>query len=251
MKLTRLNGDSSWLLQLDSLSLLIDPWLYGSQTDLAAWFSRQWHTEKCVSVDQLPQIDAILISHPFTDHCHKETLLKFSSDIPVLAAPAAARKIRSWKHFQTLHELDSNKSFGFESLELQYFPSGRFLDPVHAGLLFKGENKSLFYAPHGFSVSNADKPGLKNIDVLISTSLHYKLPFFLGGTINMGLENARDLARLLHAKHFVPTHDENKKAIGLVNRLANKTRPSALQDAFADIPGLQAAYCEIADTLEF
>jgi L-ascorbate metabolism protein UlaG (beta-lactamase superfamily) len=40
MKLTRLNGDSSWLLKLDGLNILIDPWLMGEQTDFATGSAR-------------------------------------------------------------------------------------------------------------------------------------------------------------------------------------------------------------------
>jgi hypothetical protein len=51
--LTHLNGDSTWLLQLpiprdgnpsrSRFNVLIDPWLTGPQSDVASWFSTQWH----------------------------------------------------------------------------------------------------------------------------------------------------------------------------------------------------------------
>jgi len=129
--LHHLNADTSWLLQLPRpaaaakrggrvyYNILIDPWLAGGQSDVAKWFSQQWHAteskvksiaeveelareieilaeglrlgrgrEKSVfgsDVDIKTFIDAVAISHEFTDHCHKETLLDIDPDVPVFA----------------------------------------------------------------------------------------------------------------------------------------------------------------------
>lgn len=119
--LHHLNADTSWLLQVPRpasavrhgsrvyYNVLIDPWFAGGQSDVARWFSQQWHaTESAVQtmadVDQLARqveilaggwrhtgealetyVDAVAISHEFTDHCHRETLLEVHPDVPVLA----------------------------------------------------------------------------------------------------------------------------------------------------------------------
>ena len=96
-------------------NILIDPWLAGSQSDIFPWFSQQWHAqdsrlqnvsavedlvrkrESQLSAEQKVQstangvtqrislIDAVVISHEFTDHCHKETLLQLDPSVPVFA----------------------------------------------------------------------------------------------------------------------------------------------------------------------
>jgi len=129
--LHHLNADTSWLLQIPRpasavkhgsriyYNILIDPWLQGGQSDVAKWFSQQWHaTESAVKtiaeVEEVARqieimagglrlgkkrrtsnvkvapgvetfIDAVAISHEFTDHCHKETLLEVHPDVPVFA----------------------------------------------------------------------------------------------------------------------------------------------------------------------
>lgn len=112
--LTHLNADSSWLLSvpyprsLDSprervyFHILIDPWLKGSQEDVASWFSSQTHAvdsavQSIAEVERVvlgienvarmavehgdsgsicfepkpavqgPWIDAVMVSHEFTD----------------------------------------------------------------------------------------------------------------------------------------------------------------------------------------
>ena len=36
-------------------------------------------------------IDAVAISHEFTDHCHQETLLEVHKDVPVFATEVSSR----------------------------------------------------------------------------------------------------------------------------------------------------------------
>jgi hypothetical protein len=126
--LHHLNADTSWLLQIPRpanavkhgsriyYNVLIDPWFVGGQSDVAKWFSQQFHaTESAVKsvkeVEELARqveilagglrlgkrkrgmdevaeesyIDCVAVSHEFTDHCHKETLLEVHRDVPVLA----------------------------------------------------------------------------------------------------------------------------------------------------------------------
>ncbi|KAI4684810.1 uncharacterized protein J4E88_004251 [Alternaria novae-zelandiae] len=146
--LHHLNADSSWLLQIPRpanavkhgsrvyYNVLIDPWFVGGQSDVAKWFSQQFHaTESAVKsiaeveelarqveimagglrlgrgrskkrkveeVDEESYVDCVAVSHEFTDHCHKETLLEVHRDVPVLATEQAANLISSWNHFRTV-----------------------------------------------------------------------------------------------------------------------------------------------------
>ncbi|KAF2752251.1 hypothetical protein M011DRAFT_463719 [Sporormia fimetaria CBS 119925] len=113
-----LNGDTAFLLTFappiapatspalfpGAFTILIDPWLKGPATILSTIFSTsEQKTKPCISclteLEQEP--DIILISQDKPDHCHEETLRQLPKDCQstILATPAAARKIRSWKHF--------------------------------------------------------------------------------------------------------------------------------------------------------
>jgi len=153
--LHHLNADTSWLLQVlrpESAvrngariyyNILIDPWLQGGQSDLASWFSQQWHATpsavpSIAALEELARemeilasglrvgagrksnaamereqdarvetfIDAVAISHEFTDHCHKETLHDIHPNVPVFAVREAAKLIGSWQHFRTVVTVD-------------------------------------------------------------------------------------------------------------------------------------------------
>ena len=140
--LHHLNADTSWLLQIPRpanavkhgsriyYNVLIDPWFVGGQSDVAKWFSQQFHaTESAVKsvaeVEELARqveilagglrpgkskkrkmedteeeesfIDCVAISHEFTDHCHKETLLEVHGDVPVFTTEVRSIAIPSHK----------------------------------------------------------------------------------------------------------------------------------------------------------
>lgn len=148
--LAHLNADTTWLLQLpiptsatatakhkskatskaktprrSHYNILIDPWLEGPQSDVASWFSTQWHivTPAVQTMKELNEVladleggstgtdegndvpsyvDCVAISHEFTDHCHEATLRELPKSIPVVATEKAADLIRSWSHFDTV-----------------------------------------------------------------------------------------------------------------------------------------------------
>lgn len=93
--LTHLNADTTWLLSVTDPAgmpergnriyyhILIDPWLRGSQSDVAKFFSQQWHKEDS-SVQTISEVEDVIqgIEHAAggSDQEHisvkKETLMK-------------------------------------------------------------------------------------------------------------------------------------------------------------------------------
>ena len=211
MQLTKLNEDSSWLLNLDGVKVLVDPWFSASQVDFHPWFSRQFHQSPQPLVRELVRPDFIFISHPFTDHCNKETLLQFSSEIPLIALPSILKKIKKWGHFKTLIPLDATP------IPISLLKTKNAL--VHKAYLIESVQNKLVYAPHGAVLKkNLDLP----INALITTTLQYQLPFFLGGTINLGYGKAVELQKQVGAKYLLTTHNEDKKGEGLVSLFAKR-----------------------------
>ncbi|GAB7363334.1 hypothetical protein MBLNU230_g3615t1 [Neophaeotheca triangularis] len=96
-----------------SFTILIDPWLVGHSSILHPSFQISNHTTapSVASITDLKeQPDLILVSQDKPDHCHRETLCSLPKDtnINILATPAAAKIIRSWKHFEAerIHDLE-------------------------------------------------------------------------------------------------------------------------------------------------
>lgn len=222
---TKLNNDSSWLWEFNGKRIVVDPWFTESQIDFAPWFSEQFHLDEQIDVSVIQEIDYIFISNPFTDHCNKETLEQFNSDIPVVATKKVLKKIISWGHFKQVIPLEN-----FE-MKIDVFQPTSRLDLVHNSYLFHTNNGKVMYAPHGTDWKNEKI----NCDVLITTPTTYKLPFWLGGTVNLGLEKAIELKILLQAKTVLCTHDEAKKGKGLVEKFAKKQYPQKLPQGFVSL----------------
>jgi L-ascorbate metabolism protein UlaG (beta-lactamase superfamily) len=212
MKITKLNADSSWLWEINGLKVLVDPWFSESQVDFHPRFSTQYHLDKQPDISEIPHPDFIFISHPFTDHCNQETLVKFSSEIPVICLPVIQRKIQKWKHFKQFISL-SDAPFQIEKIS-----KTGFLDLVHHAYLISDGTSTMCYAPHGTRAIYDNKEAA----ILLSTVSTYELPFYLGGTVNLGLNKALQLAEKLKVKTIISTHDEQKRQAGMVARLSKR-----------------------------
>ena len=119
LTITHLNADATFLLTfrpaLDfppspgsapgSFSIILDPWLSGPSTVFSSKFSVQHHTtpSSIETLNDLPEPDLIIVSQDKADHCHEQTLRQLHPDrikTTFLAAPAAAKLMKSWKYFR-------------------------------------------------------------------------------------------------------------------------------------------------------
>lgn len=214
MKFTKLTDDSSWLMETTDFSLVIDPWFTNQQIDGYAWFSLQERAETYGPFDfsaSTPLI--VLVSHPFSDHCHKETLLTFPPNTRIVAERRALKKIQSWNYFDEVLSLDQ-APFGVKQLTK---PS--LFNQTHHAFLLQVEGTEILYAPHGVRANDS----LPKAQGLITTTTTYKLPFFLGGTVNLGLDEARKVLAKTEASWVLTTHDQRKVSKGLVGLFAKPT----------------------------
>ncbi|KAG4429135.1 hypothetical protein IFR05_015378 [Cadophora sp. M221] len=309
--LTHLNADTTWLLSIPYpesapscngriyYHILIDPWLRGGQSDVAKFFSQQWHVEEsavqtitevedvvrgiedvatgCIpynppeglsdgfGVDSedyeeigAPEkdtkksqptstkspIDAILISHEFTDHMHKETLLEASPSIPVFASTKAASAIRSWRHFAFVAEIprfggdwrESSSSplpewvgvsrVAYPGQDLLYYHSAVMVTFRSAQWGGGEEVEAVIYTPHGISPSDLAPVAEARPRIKTLALLHGLQDISLGAQLNMGAHNGLKVQRLLGVKYWVGTHDEVKKGGGIVSWFLDRKKIS-------------------------
>lgn len=282
--LHHLNADTSWLLQIPRppiaqfqrpyFNILIDPWFAGPQTDVANWFSQQWHAEAsavgsiaeaeqlisriedlCSNSAEIKEepgtgvIDAIAISHEFTDHCHKETLLEVHPNVPVFAPPEAAKLVRSWNHFRTVHETPafSGKGLDWRSTSISPLPKWVGISRLqvesdfiyyHSALLIAFDHSigtgatpgrkdspdpeafadCVVYTPHGIHPSAASPVVEASPPVRPLAFIHglHDVRLSKAQQLNLGAHNGLAAQRILKAKYWLATHDEVKKGGGIV-----------------------------------
>lgn len=210
MRITKLTKDSSWLFETDDFQFFVDPWFTESQVDLAPWFSLQTREQAYPIAWNQNKPIYIFVSHPFSDHCHKETLLAFPTNAEVFAPSKVLKKILKWNHFE--------KVLGFEKapFTIEQITPNSWLNLTHHAFRFLIEKTVISYAPHG----SKDVERFSKSDVLMTTTTRYKLPFFLGGTVNLGFDEAMELSKVCQPKYHLASHDEQKTSKGLVGWFA-------------------------------
>lgn len=234
MKLTRINPDHSWLLETTGLRLVVDPWLQGPEIDGFGWFHTQHLPQAAWPLDALGPMDAVVITQPFSDHCHEETLRALPASVPILAVPAAHRRLkRLFPEGRTLVSLEQTfcSHPSLPGLTLTPLPAP-WWDPTHGGLWISSDEGSVLIAPHGYRnrrLLRALRPAMARPCTVLAPSMQYRLPLFLGGTVNLGLKNAYHLCQDVHAHAFVETHSSDKPATGLARALARVRRPNLEQ----------------------
>jgi hypothetical protein len=230
MKLTRVNPDHSWLLETNGLRILIDPWLAGPEVDGWGWFHTQHLPEAAWPLEALGSLDGILVTLPFSDHCHKESLRALPAHIPLLATPDALRRLR--RIFPTGRTLVAlgDPFFSTDALPGVSFThlSAPWWRPTHQAVWISSPDGSLLVAPHGYHGRKrlrALRPAMARPCTVLAPSMRYGLPFFLGGPVNLGLQNASHLCQDVHANVYLETHSADKPGSGLARLLARIHRP--------------------------
>ncbi|KAF7302796.1 hypothetical protein MKEN_01241300 [Mycena kentingensis (nom. inval.)] len=263
-----LNADTTWLVQLprpasdgrrSTFNLLIDPWLQGPQSDVASWFSTQWHVvapsvHTLAALEQLLRevdpnsessatedgayIDAVAISHEFTDHCHRATLEELPRSTPVIATDKAANLIRSWKHFDTVV---TTPGFPGPDSAVPDLPSwlsiGRVVSPgnalyYHSAIVIvfdsdtapnSSKREAIVYSPHG--IKPADLKSIQKSGVPTLALLHglHDVRIWMSKQLNLGGRNAAEAVRAAGARYWIATHDEVKKGGGFISLLLRRT----------------------------
>ena len=248
--LTHLNADTTWLLSLPCsghraslpgrafYNILIDPWLKGSQSDVASWFSTQWHVVES-SVQSIIELNALLhkaesvclgeeaekswapngldsnyidlvaVCHEFTDHCHEATLKEIVSSVPVFATPKAKDLIQSWKHFDTVVETPAFKQ-GTDWHDTSVKPLPDWLGVSR--LITEGN--SLYY--HSALIICANKEGESGAEAVIYTPHGVEHETF--SAVATAQPRLQTLA-LLHGLHDVSIRLSKQLNLGLQNAL--------------------------------
>lgn len=140
-------------------------------------------------------------------------MLQFDPTIPIIAETNTLTKIKRWNYFKNL--INNND---FEKVKIERINKKSLFDLVHNAFLISFENKKIVYAPHGFKSLNKQITA----DVLITSCSTYHLPWYLGGTINLGINKALSMAELLSTSIILSTHDEQKIGKGIVEKIAKK-----------------------------
>lgn len=225
MKLTRLNGDSAWYLELDGTRLLIDPWLEGPA--VLAWspVHRAVLGTPSTPIADAPKADAILLSHPYPDHTHAETLSRLDRTLPVVGSRIVCLVAKLVGGSRPSVPLTVSAPTRVGAIDV-HFGRGGWFDPTHNVYLLRGveSGKTLVYTPHGMIPTSGVAERFTAVaggpvDVLLTSFDLLDLPFWVGGIAKLGLNPALALVDRFQPRFVARTHDGEKPDTGLLSKV--------------------------------
>lgn len=167
-------GHSAFLLQIDGKNLLIDP-MFGTTPAPYPWMGRSRFTDGLpIAIADLPQIDAILLSHDHYDHLDYRSILALKERTKVFFVPlGVGMHLRAWGvEPARIHELDWWDEIDHEHLHFAFTParhfSGRGLtdrfSTLWGGWVIRGRKDNIYfsadsgYGPHFAEIGNKYGP---------------------------------------------------------------------------------------------
>ncbi|GGF93667.1 MBL fold metallo-hydrolase [Paenibacillus abyssi] len=158
-------GHSAVLLELGGKTILLDPMLGKAPSPVPLFGSKRYSEKLPVEVEELPPIDAVLLSHDHYDHLDYGTIKKLKNKARQFFVPlGVGRHLKRWGIDESqIEEHDWWDEFEFEGLTLACTParhfSGRGLTDRNATLwcswvILAGEHKKVYfsgdsgYGPH-------------------------------------------------------------------------------------------------------
>ena len=254
LALRRINDDSAWIVEIDGTRIVLDPWLGGRAVVGVAALSWARLDRPVLPRAEIPDPDAIVVSHPFPDHLHRDSLRSFARTTPAFGAAAVAPWLKVIGGFDRVTTI-GNATRGAPptrvgNVDASWCRAVGLFDTTHNGLVFRGARSgvTVLYCPHGMLLGDATMAAVERcvggrLDALLCSFTRLELPWWLGGVANLGRDRGIALARHLDPRVVLNTHDGTKTDGGLVGAVSRFEYCPDADAALAEVglPGRSAA----------
>lgn len=152
-------GHSAFLLQIDGKNILIDPMLGDVPAPHPMLGGKRYQKELPIEIEQLPQIDAIIISHDHYDHLDYGSIQKLKAKTKEFYVPlGVGAHLKTWGiKKENIHEMNWWDETTLDSLTLAFTPSrhfsGRGLSDRSKTLwgswVIKGKSQNIYFSGDG------------------------------------------------------------------------------------------------------
>lgn len=121
-------GHSTFLLEIEGMNILIDPMFGESPSPLSFAGSKRYSEELPIEIEELPYIDAIILSHDHYDHLDYKSIQKLKEKVGQYYTPlGVGNHLVKWGiASEKIHELNWWEDIEFGGLKLVCTPARHF-----------------------------------------------------------------------------------------------------------------------------
>jgi L-ascorbate metabolism protein UlaG (beta-lactamase superfamily) len=207
-------GHSTVLLEIDGVRVLTDP-VWGERASPFGFTGPRRFQPVPVAIDQLPPLDAVIISHDHYDHLDHPTILAMAKlDVPFYTSLGVGAHLESWGvRAARITELDWWESVEVRGVSITAAPSqhfsGRGLGGRNATLwssfALRGPRHSVFFSGDTGLTSEYEeiRRRLGPFDLVMLEVGAYHPAW---GDVHLGPANALEALALLGGGRFLPVH---------------------------------------------
>ncbi|MBU9712607.1 MBL fold metallo-hydrolase [Bacillus tamaricis] len=221
-------GHASFLIQLNGLNILTDP-VFGKRMG----FSKRM-TEPGLTIEELPEIDVVVISHGHFDHLEFSTLKKLKGS-PTFFVPIGFGKLFRRRRFLKVIEANWWDSFDHHGIKIHFVPAQHWTkrglfdtNKCHwGGWVFESPLKTFYFVGDTGYFRGFKEIGERfQVDIVLMPIGAYEPEWFMEIS-HINPENAVKAFLELKGKTFVPMHYG-------AYRLADDTGPEALERLYRE-----------------
>lgn len=206
-------GHSSTLVQLEGVNILIDP-LWSNRSSPISWLGPEAWFPSPISLNELPFIDAVVISHDHYDHLDYGTVVSLPKETKFIVPLGVGSHLQSWGITSNrIVELDWWESIVLNEIQVTATParhkSGRFIGQsgktLWAGYAISSNTQKLWYSGDSGFHQDLERIGhdLGPFDVTLIDSGQYDTNW---PDTHFGPELAVEAHKLVQGKSMIPVH---------------------------------------------
>lgn len=207
-------GHSSFLVEVDQQRILVDP-VWGEYASPGRVFGVKRFFAPPISLDDLPSIDAVVLSHDHYDHLNEPTIKLLKDKVPLFVAPLGlGAHLEYWGvPPEKIRELDWWGEVAIGDVRLVCTPARHFSGramvdrdaTLWSGWAFIGQDRRAFYSGDTGMFPGFEEIGerLGPFDITLMETGAYNVDWV---DVHMGPEQAVAAHRMVRGNLLVPVH---------------------------------------------
>jgi L-ascorbate metabolism protein UlaG (beta-lactamase superfamily) len=199
-------GHATFLIQTEGKNILVDP----NWANWLAFVKRVRHPG--ISLDHLPPIDLVLVTHAHFDHLQLRSLRKIANQQPIVV-PRGVGKLVQNRGFSEVHEVGEWDGLNLAGFSITFTPAKHWgarvvhdVDNAFGGYLIKNQSgRTIYHCGDSAYFDGFGEIGRhSDIDLAFLPIGAYNA--MSGRSVHMNPEEALEAFHDLNARHMIPMH---------------------------------------------